>query len=292
MKVNKLFVIFMLLFFVGCSQQKESDDLIDLKSAMVQLEVDKNSEIEELVKKYDSDKEKLFNEIYRLKDEVDMLEEDIAIKDKEVNQKNEEINNLNHEIDDLRKMLPKETQITQIIEDKNLSDIRFLKNLNAIVFSIETGEDSGTYLYDLKTQEVVCISIYDDIYWSKTGENFFVDEGTDGMFRDFVIVIDETSNSIKNVEYAQSCFWLDGESIIYSEFSDTAEVEPKGGLELDRSVNIVVYNVKTKEKEVLLYGTKEVAFFAIGMNEEGKLRYSKYDFEADEYESDYLTIDE
>ncbi|MBO8129759.1 MAG: hypothetical protein H0Z39_11305 [Peptococcaceae bacterium] len=134
------------------------------------------------------------------------------------------------------------------------------------------------YLWQVGNKKPTAVEGVEDrickFFWSPDSNYVLVDAGTGPERTGYIVAAEDFHNMIKT-SYAFDPQWSpDSQWIAFSKVNDIspiAMVEPG-------SVDLVVYNVKTKEQRTIAEGTEELCYMAESWDKNGTLTYKEYLF--------------
>lgn len=176
-------------------------------------------------------------------------------------------------------------------KDEKTTDISWLENKTQVFFTKESG-DYQHNMYSWKVGEEkeklvngVSGNIY-DLSWSKDGRYITVNEGTGTIYTTIIITAEDIQIVDKIVNAGGPVWSLDCSKLAFAVLNDK---EPSIAIEWDGTCDIMLYDIKTKAKRVVLKADNYFYYMPLAWDENG-LKYEKCYF--DEREREELNFKE
>lgn len=149
----------------------------------------------------------------------------------------------------------------------------------AFAFEEKKYDDLQMYIWLIGQKEPQIVgdvkSIISEFQWSPDGKFVLVDCGT-GIQRGGYLMTTEKFELIEYIGYVNRAFWSPDSK--WLAFGRESAILAAVLLEFDGSIDLVLYNVLTKEAKILIKATSEVFYMAITWGDDGKLHYLKRSF--------------
>jgi outer membrane murein-binding lipoprotein Lpp len=164
---------------------------------------------------------------------------------------------------------------------KNMKDayaIEWSNDGTAVAFARGDKEtvNGQMFLWKLGDREPVSIGDKDleicNFYWSPDSRHVIADIGT-SVVRYGIIASSEEASEVLEIEYIGPPLWSpDSKWIAVGTLSD---IEPAVFIELERTVDLTLFNIETQEKKIIEKGTADYYYSQDSWSKDGKLNYSK-----------------
>lgn len=154
--------------------------------------------------------------------------------------------------------------------------ISWAPDKSSVAYSVgDMGWDDQLYLWNTGELEPVeiegAIDMLCEFHWSPNSEYVLADAGS-SIVRQGYIINTKDCNFIDTISYIGTVYWSpDSKWIALGEESN---IKPEVDIELGGTVDLLIYNILTKEKKYIAKGTAEYQYFPDKWDEDG-LSYVK-----------------
>ncbi|NLI90680.1 MAG: hypothetical protein GX434_00350 [Peptococcaceae bacterium] len=184
--------------------------------------------------------------------------------------------------------------IDSLLKERDIELISWSPDRSAVAFSSGKQMDQQLYLWQPgKTEPVELAKVKDricELIWSPDNRYVVADAGTSISRSSYVI--DATDSHLLDciVNIGAVCWSPDSKCLALGQESD---IKPEAAMELNGTVDLVIYNIETKEKKIIAKGTANYYYFPVTWEENGILSYKKIFFKnpANQEMTTYIKLD-